>query len=453
MKMLRAILNSFQVKEGHCVHSLGAQSISRYCEKRGQEVILVSSPLDVEKCTERVLSLNSDVCGFSSNYVTEPHVIEISRRLKQEKGNEVVIVIGGPSVTYSSQKSKIRQCNADLFVKGDGEEPFYQILRQDIRSSIEGRLDIQGVSSKRFSNETISFVSLDSIPSPFPVKFPTNHVYWETTRGCSFSCIFCAHSGQKNQFRHVPFERVNQEAEYLAHQKLKAIYITDPVLGGEKNRSKKILKLLEKLKGVFITAEYRPEYLDEETLDLLERAQIGWLEFGLQTTNPNLSYFRKNSPLAMEKLERLSKRKIKYSLDLIAGIPGDTRESFEESLKFAIENAHPTSLKVFPLRVYEGTRLHQMAEKDNSIQYDENTRIIKRSSTFDETEFLKWMLLGRTCTHLYKFLGDNNWFGEEGRLRDIRFFKYITDNFGREVPEEYNQESIAKIWRKSQNER
>jgi len=443
---MEAVLNSFEVKEGHCPHSLGVQSISRYCNEKGHNVRMVSSsPRNISKGIENLLSSNTEVIGFSSNYVTEPKVIEMVKRIKQQRGDKTIIVVGGPSVTYSSPMSRIRQSDADLFVRGDGERAFYEILET------EGKRRIYGVSTKEDFNEEIASTDLFQLPSVFPVGFQTDHVYWETVRGCAFSCIYCAHPGMRNNFREFPLEKVAEEAEYLRKKGFRAIYITDPILGGKKERSKEVLRLLTKLKDSFITAEYRPEYLDEEVMDLLEEAQIGWLEFGLQTTNPNLHYFRKNSPHAFKKLEELSKRPIKYSLDLIAGIPGDTRESFEESLRFAVERAKPASLKVFPLRVYEGTILQKMAESEDSWDYDPETRIIKKSNTFDEIEFSKWMQLGRSITHLYKFLEENEWFGDERVLRKLNFFKSFSDRFGKQISEGYDESQIRKMWKEIKN--
>ena len=448
---MKTILNSFVVKESHCPYSLGIQSISRYCNQKGHEVEMISSRLeDLDKEIEKLLFYDPSVVGFSSNYVTEPYVIEMTKRIKQKKGNKIFIVVGGPSVTYSSKNSRIRQSESDLFVSGDGEKAFYEILEHGPLSVLKGEVKIQGVSTKRYFDEEVTSIDLTSLPSVFPIGFQTDHVYWETVRGCVFNCIYCAHPGQKNQFREFPLEKVAQEAEYLKDRGFKAIYITDPILGGKKDRSKEILKLIVKLKGSFITAEYRPEYLDEEIMDLLEEARIGWLEFGLQTTNHALGYFRRNNPLSMEKLERLAERPIKYSLDLIVGIPGDTEESFKESIRFAIEQAKPTSLKVFPLRVYEGTKLHQMAQNERLWDYDEETRIIKRSHTFDQTEFLKWMKLGRTSAHLYRFLESNNWFGKEPKFRSFDFFVNVSDRFGQQIPEEYNEDKIKEIWEKIQ---
>lgn len=445
---MEAVLNSFAVKEGHCPYSLGVQSISNYCNERGHDVRMVSSfPRDIDGGIENILSFDPEVIGFSSNYVTEPHVIEMVKRIKQQRGDKTLVVVGGPSVTYLSPNSRIRQSNADLFVRGDGERAFYEILETG------GKKRIYGVSTMENFNEEIASTDLSQLSSVFPLGFQTDHVYWETTRGCAFSCIYCAHPGMRNSFREFPLEKVAQESEYLREKEFRAIYITDPILGGKKERSKKVLKLLSRLNGSFITAEYHPEYLDDEVMDLLEEAQIGWLEFGLQTTNPKLRYFRKNSPQTLEKLEELSKRPIRYSLDLIAGIPGDTRESFEESLRFAIEKAKPTSLKVFPLRIYEGTILQKMAENEDSWDYNPETRIIKKSNTFDETEFLEWMQLGRSTAHLYRFLVGNEWFGDEKGLRKINFFKSFSDRFGKQISKEYDESQIRKMWRNIQNEK
>lgn len=445
---MEAVLNSFEVKESHCPYSLGVQSISKYCNERGHNVRMVSSsPANISKGIEKILSSNPEVIGFSFNYVTEPQVIEMIKRIKQQRGDKTIIVAGGPSVTYSSPKSRIRQSDADLFIRGDGERAFYEILET------KGKNRIYGVSSRGDFNEEIASTDLSQLPSVFPLDFQTDHVYWETVRGCAFSCIYCAHPGMRNNFREFSLEKVAEEAEYLRKKGFRAIYITDPILGGKKERSKEILRLLTKLKDSFITAEYRPEYLDEEVMDLLEEAQIGWLEFGLQTTNQDLSYFRKNSPHALEKLEELSKRPIKYSLDLIAGIPGDTRESFEESLRFAVERAKPTSLKVFPLRVYEGTILQKMAESEDSWDYDSETRIIKKSNTFDEEEFSKWMQLGRSTTHLYRFFEKNKWFGDDQGLRRLEIFKSFSDKFGKQIFEEYDESQICKMWGDLKNEK
>ena len=89
-----------------------------------------------------------------------------------------------------------------------------------------------------------------------------------------------------------------------------------------------------------------------------------------------------------------------------------------------------------------------MAKYDKSLEYNESTRIIQKSRTFDEAELRCWMQLGRTTAHLYRFLEENNWFGKEREFRNMKFFNYCFDIFGKEFPEIYDSLKIAKIWGK-----
>ena len=86
VESMKAIINSFIVKEGHCPYSLGAQSIARYSNQRGLDVELISTkPQDLESGINTILSSNASVCGLSSNYVTEPYVIEMAKKIKEKK--------------------------------------------------------------------------------------------------------------------------------------------------------------------------------------------------------------------------------------------------------------------------------------------------------------------------------------------------------------------------------
>lgn len=193
--MSQIILTSFQVKRGHCPYSLGIQSIAKYCEANGIKVHLLSLPLNIDESVDKLISFDPDICGFSANYITESYVINIIDQLKKVKGNKIKIIIGGPSVTYSDKNSKIRNCNADLFVKGDGEVAFYTIIKSNFKDIVDGRKRISGVSSKKVFDEEINKVDLKILPSPFPISFKTRHVYWETVRGCAFKASGSGQSG------------------------------------------------------------------------------------------------------------------------------------------------------------------------------------------------------------------------------------------------------------------
>ena len=87
-----------------------------------------------------------------------------------------------------------------------------------------------------------------------------------------------------------------------------------------------------------------------------------------------------------------------------------------------------------------------MIQKEDAWQYDEETRIISKSHTFDEVELSKWMNLGRTSTHLYKFLTKNNWFNREQEIRTLNFFIKFANRFGTKITDEYSEEKMNDFW-------
>ena len=419
----RVTLSNFRVKEGHCSYTLGNLSIGAYCESKGNPVNLLSHSQDPDEIVKDILKLNPDICGFSVNYVNQDTILEVVQQIKLQSG--ATIILGGPTVTYSSPESKIRAGDADLYVRGDGEVAFNSVIDsfQDIEDVIGGRVHIQGVSSNNFHREELSLVDLTKMISPYPVDFESDHFYWETIRGCVFDCIYCNHAGGQNFFREIPEERLRSELEFFKGlDNLRAIYITDPFLGGKKERTKQVLKLISELNDVFVTASLRPEYLDDEMIKLLQEAKIGWLDIGLQTTNKDLAYFRKTGRRAFQELPKLHDAGVNYNLDLIVGIPGDTIDSVKESMRYVVEEARPTTFKAFRLRVYDETVLHRMALTDN-WDFDEISRYMLSNQSFSKEELDGLMSFSDFTVKLYQFLNENNWFGNENNLRRFSLFE------------------------------
>jgi radical SAM superfamily enzyme YgiQ (UPF0313 family) len=176
----------------------------------------------------------------------------------------------------------------------------------------------------------------------------------------------------------------------------------------------------------------------------LSRTKIGWLDIGVQTTNPKLSYFRKNSREGLERLGQLTKRGVKYNLDLIYGIPDDDPSGFLESVRTAIEDFRPTTLKLFRLKIYDGTPLHQMA-KENQWEFDPKTRAVMTVPGFSREDLKDLEFFSRNTQELYSFLNESNWFGLEEKLRNLGTFIRF-DEFSR-IEREVIQ-PIGARWRR-----
>ena len=448
-----AVVNTLQHRVGHCVHSLGNLSMAAYASSQlgcgsKPDLVLLTHPIGSTEHTiaSKVIERRPDVCGFSATSLTEPTIIRAIEIIKYEMP-ECLIVVGGPSIVESATVSRFASSRVDLCVNGDGEQAFALILdavgqgaASDLR---EGRISVPGVYARTAMTSHLApcpQVDLSELPSPYcspdGVSFfdslaePFDHVYWETARGCVFRCVYCAYRGRRSMFRCVPEDRLLTELRYFAERGVKSVFITDPVLGGPKARTKKVLSLIGKQPTVDeVAVLLRGEYLDAEMIELLKKARVTWLDLGLQTTNPALGYIHRanNISFLLGRWEELRRADIGFNLDLILGFPGDTVETMKESLRFVVEQAHPTTLKVFTLRVYPGTALHDMATMQGNrwLRYNRATRLVESTFSCSGEEMEQMIKFGNSIVAFYRYLESKAWYGAGNRYRSLDLFEEL----------------------------
>jgi hypothetical protein len=106
------------------------------------------------------------------------------------------------------------------------------------------------------------------------------------------------------------------------------------------------------------------EFIDEEMARLFREGNFTFLEVGLQTTDDTvLASVERRLKLKqfIEGISHLKKFDLRFELQLIYGLPGETRASFKRSLDFAA-SLEPPRLEVYPLMVLPGTELWRKAE-------------------------------------------------------------------------------------------
>jgi radical SAM superfamily enzyme YgiQ (UPF0313 family) len=375
-----------------------------------------SSPSQI---ADQLCKNEADLIGFSVNALNEHMICEVVRAIRG-KSKSIYIVMGGPSASYSIQ---VRQV-ADFVVYGEGEDAVYELAEVFSNNAqgdlLNGKINLPGVSG-RFDNHpdtTRFFCDLSKSPSPlvptgnskrFIPKNGNSYMYWETTRGCSYNCAFCCYNLNGRKFRELPHDRLAVELEYLKEYCTKHLFITDSVLGGRKPRTKRVLKMLAQL-NVKKSVRLRAEYIDNELAELLFNANITYLDLGLQTTNPNLSWARSNDLEAMLKaLVYLNNAKVMANLDLIIGFPGDSIQTMRESIRFAIETAKPNSIKIFPLKVYPGTVIHAKALSNGKkwLHYDPITCDTISAYSYTTKDFFELISYSNSTAKLYRFLNQN----------------------------------------------
>lgn len=174
------------------------------------------------------------------------------------------------------------------------------------------------------------------------------------------------------------------------------IYDRYPILGGTPKRGKEILSMFNKYApNTKITSFLRPEYLDDEYLELLSRSSIEELRFGIQTINESVpNWIRANNISKILKiLPLLTSTGIPWRAELIVGLPGDDIYGLKRSIEFVIKEVHPTYLHAYHLSVLKETEMYSLLNNpgDKWIKIYEDTMRAKESYSYSEKELI-WMV-------------------------------------------------------------
>jgi hypothetical protein len=189
----------------------------------------------------------------------------------------------------------------------------------------------------------------------------------ETQRGCVFRCNFCFYNKDLSiRNRRFDTGRVKAEILYWLQRDISQIFLMDPVFNLNAARAKEICRFVAEhnQRRIPFHTEVWAEFIDEEMARLMLEANFRYLEVGLQTTDVKvLATAERRLKLArfIEGVGHLKRFGVPFEVQLIYGLPGETRATFRASLNFAA-SLQPPHLSVFPLMVLPGTELRRKAE-------------------------------------------------------------------------------------------
>lgn len=324
----------------------------------------------------------ADVIGFSCYIWNIEETIQIIRMLKKIQP-ELTIVLGGPEVSYDTEYWMQRIPEVDFIVMGEGEETFHQLL-MEIQSTKKFHF-VYGVAYRK-GQEIIMMpgrpkLNLNDIPSPyrFAEDMPTlasRVVYFETSRGCPFSCQFCLSSIEVG-VRYWDIERTKQDILYLIAQGAKLIKFVDRTFNIKRDYALEVFQfLIENHQGCVFQFEITADIMRPEVLDYLaEHAPPGIFRFeiGVQSTNDptNAIIQRKQNFTKLSRTVTTIKNSgnIDQHLDLIAGLPLEDYATFRKTFN-DVFSLRAEELQLGFLKMLRGTGMRNDAEKYNYLYMD-----------------------------------------------------------------------------------
>lgn len=318
---------------------------------------------------------NYDVILFSTYIWNVNDIVKICNNLKKVNKN-VKIALGGPEVTYDSEESMKKYDFVDYILYGEGELVF-----RDFVKSLKGDIDIKDVDGLVYRNngEIVrnkpmkDIENLDIIPSPYvdlnKAEYENRIVYYETSRGCPFNCQYCLSSTLQG-LRYFSIDRVKSDLKALIDARVSQIKFIDRTFNANKKFAMEIMQFLMENDNDYTTYHFEvtAHLLTEDMLEFLKECKEGLFQFeiGVQTTNEKVleAVGRRDdfSKLSYVVQKIASYRNIHQHLDLIAGLPYEDYNSFENSFN-DVFNLGIEHLQLGFLKMIKGTGIRNNADE------------------------------------------------------------------------------------------
>jgi len=338
---------------------LGLGYLASYLKRKDVKVKIIDGLRDnltEDSLLEKILSEKPDAVGITCLTTFYKEAISLSKLLKK---NNVRCIIGGPHCTFLPYKTLV-DSNADFVICGEGEIAFSKLIKNNFVNK-----NITGVYSKGNLKKDYILIkkaetiqNLDDLPFPdweqinpntYPkaphgiiVKnFPIGTIM--TSRGCPYDCTFCViphFYNHKMRFR-TP-ENVIQEIKYLVNNfGVKEIHFEDDNLTLKRDRIVKICSLILKNNIKISWAcpnGIRADKVDEKLINLMAKSGCYHIAYGIESVNQKIlkNIRKKETKEQIEKTIKITDRAGIISQGLfIFGLPGETKKTIEENIKFA----------------------------------------------------------------------------------------------------------------------
>lgn len=315
-----------------------------------------------------ILSEEPDIIAMSCYLWNIERTLHIARKLREE-GLKTIIIAGGPEIHPDNTLLHDPDCPFDVLIVGEGERALSQI----VNSFILEKLD---VTRKKFITSVP--VSPEKIPSPYLEGFLSHPLegtlLLESSRGCPYRCTYCHYYHNGSKIVEFPSSRIIGEIEWAINRGIKEITFVDPSFTSRPHLKEflNLLHCVSKDKSISFSAELNAELCNDNLASLLARAGFTHAEVGLQSINPE-ALKAIGRPVRIESFLRgvkaMRSRGIETMVDLIVGLPYDTKEDLFRAVDFCISKNLFDELGIYPLSLLPGTILRNQA-KDMGIIHD-----------------------------------------------------------------------------------
>lgn len=360
------------------IHSnLAVYSLRSYARTFGYEPELLEFTINQQKdqILKGIYEAKPDLLCFSCYIWNLSYAEEIIEDIKKILP-KVTIWAGGPEVSYDAPKFLKRHPEVDGIMCAEGEKTLTELISYyEIGKSQGKSLDgINGIAYQE--NKTIhqtplrDIMNMDDLVFPYEDLKDFEHkiIYYESSRGCPFSCSYCLSSIDK-KLRFRSFSLVEKELEFFLAHKVPQVKFVDRTFNCKKSHAMAIWTYIKEHDNGITNFHFEvaADLLTEDEIALIQTMRPGLiqLEIGVQSTNEKtLAEIHRKTDFEeiTRKVKAVQKgENVHQHLDLIAGLPYENYESFGHSFNdvYALK---PEQLQLGFLKVLKGSYMAEAAE-------------------------------------------------------------------------------------------
>ncbi|MDO5522342.1 MAG: B12-binding domain-containing radical SAM protein [bacterium] len=377
MKILLAAINAKYIHSNLAVYCLKG-----YCKEYEDQIEIVEFTINnqLDAIIAGIYKEKPDFIGFSCYIWNINMVYELVKELHKVLPN-TKIWVGGPEVSYDAIHVLNTHPYIDGVMIGEGEETFHEVMQYMIDNKGELK-DIAGIAYRKdgVAVTTAPREIMDLTKVPFPYEklenFQNKIIYYETSRGCPYTCSYCLSSVEK-KVRLRDVEKVKKELKFFLDQKVVQVKFVDRTFNCNPDHTMAIWEFIhEHDNGITnFHFEVSADILRDREIELLNKMRPGLvqLEIGVQSTNEEtITAIRRKMDLTKlrKAVDGVKKGKnVHQHLDLIIGLPYEDYATFRNSFN-EVYDMEPDQLQIGFLKVLKGSYMHECCEKYEIVYKD-----------------------------------------------------------------------------------
>ena len=366
---MKVLLTALSAKHIH--KTLAPWCLKAYCDQhvQGCEIIVQEHTINdhVGDIAAEIFQSKPDIVGFSCYIWNIETLVKVALTLKKYLP-ACKIVLGGPEVSFEADDSAYPF--ADYIVQGAGELAFADLLREMRAGHLPPGKVIRAEQAP----------DLNELPSPYTTAYYKSFaegrmlsiknqlVYYESSRGCPFSCTYCL-SSTVCGVQELALERVFSDLDALQNHGASCIKFVDRTFNANRGRALEIFRYIRALEtDCTFHFEAAADLFDAELLQVISAMPPGRVQFeiGVQSVNEQtLAEIHRSMDVesVLQNIQTLAAfGNCHVHVDLIAGLPGETMRSFAEGVNACIR-VRPHMLQLGFLKLLKGTKIRNDSAK------------------------------------------------------------------------------------------